>query len=82
MQGNIRAKLLHQPQRLQPGELRHVDVDQHEMDLLAANDFQRLFAIAGEERAEPPRLEDDLQCLAEVRVVVGDQQGWRVDPHR
>ena len=82
MQGNIARNCFTSRNVSSPVSFGMWTSHQHGMDLLAANDFQRLFAIAGEERAEPPRLEDDLQCLAEVRVVVGDQQGWRVDPHR
>ena len=40
-----------------PGEPRHVHVQQQQMHLLAAHDVQRLFAVAGQQRAKP-RLED------------------------
>ena len=69
-----RPKLLHQPQRLQPGQLRHVHVQQQQMDLFAAENMEGLLAVAGQQGAETLRLEHHLQRLAEVRVVVGDQQ--------
>ncbi len=69
-----RPKLLDQPQRLQPGQLRHVHVQQQQMDLFAAEDMEGFLAVAGQQGAETLGLEHHLQRLAEVRVVVGDQQ--------
>ena len=47
---------------------------QDQVDLLAVDDLQRLFAVAGQQGAKPARLEDDGQRLPKAGVVVGDQQ--------
>ncbi len=77
----MRLDLLHATQRLQARELGHVHVHQQQVNFLAADDRERLLAVAGQKRAEALRLEHALQRLAEVAIVVGDQQRWNGGVH-
>ena len=43
------------------------------MHFLAAQDLQRLFAVARQQSPKPAGLEDEAQRLAEIEIVVGDQ---------
>ena len=73
MQGSSDLNLLDPADRLQARQPRHVHVQQQQMHFLVADDLQRFFAVAGQQGTKAPRLEHDPQCLAEIVIVVGDQ---------
>jgi hypothetical protein len=45
------------------------------------DDLHRFLAVSGQQGVEAARLEDATQRLAEVAIVVGDQQRWRAYDH-
>ena len=51
------------------------------MHLAGANDIQGFFAIAGQESLKTPRLKNTPQGLAELQIVVRNQQCWRLWKH-
>ena len=60
---------------------RHVHIEQQQVDGFAANHFERLFSVGGQQRLEPARLEGIPQRLAKIAVVIGDQDGGTFDQH-
>ena len=69
------------PNHLQAGHSRHVHVNQHDMNLLALDNIECFLAVTGQQRSEPSWREDRTQRLANIAIVVGDQQAWWVRDH-
>ena len=72
---NARQDGLHLPhpaQRFQAGQLGHVHVQQNEVDFLTADNGERFFPVAGQQRPVAARREHSLERFAERPVVVGD----------
>ena len=58
------------------------EVEQHEVGVAVAENFQRLVTVGDERRLEPLALKHDTEHLGERRVVIDDKHTSSHGPHR
>ncbi|MCP1761084.1 hypothetical protein ABIF64_001652 [Bradyrhizobium japonicum] len=69
------ARAVEDPDRLEPSDMRHEDVDHHQIDLLVFESAESGFSV-GNRHPEMIPLQIDLGGHAHHRVVVDDEM-WR-----
>ena len=67
------ADVANRRQQLHAVQPRHADVGQHDVDVLARDQFARDHAVFGGQHLEPVALEQQPHPLAHRLLVVGDQ---------
>ncbi len=70
---HVGVPLAHDPQRLEPAHPRHLHVEQYEVERGGAHPLQRFLAGGGEGRLHRTLFQDEMDVLAQVGVVVDDQ---------
>ena len=66
---------LHLGEHVEPAQVRHHEVEQHEADVrLAPQHLERLAAVVGERHPERALLELHLDDASDVRLVIGDER--------
>ena len=72
---DVGMALAHDPQRLEAAHARHLHVEQHQIERRRAHPLQAFLARGGHRRLHSAAIEDEVDVLANGRIVVDDEDG-------